>query len=174
MIENLNFYVVLIVILILIIIYTNLNQSKIYDKLIGGFYEADASFCAESEIDTFCMYLDDDIDSHGTRACYLLMKSGDNLIINEPATAKITQRFSWSNDSSIQIPKNFDIEFSDISDEILDFFPYKQKMKFYPKIGKIVLYLDDTVYATFYKNGINSELKSVDVDDDIEDENDEE
>jgi hypothetical protein len=32
-------------------------------------------------------------------------------------------------------------------------------MKFYPNIGKIVIYYDNTVTAVLYKNSINTELK---------------
>lgn len=167
MIENLNIYIVVIIILIMVIIYTNLNQIKIYDKLIGGFYEADASFCIESGIESFCMFLDDKAIDCNSRACYLLMKSGDSLLINEPTTAKLTQHWSWASHPSK--PQHFTIEFADISDEVNEFFPNIQNVKFYPTIGKLVLYVDDTVYATLYKNGFNSEVKDLDDDDDEDD-----
>lgn len=159
MIENLNIYVVLITILILVIIFTQLNQQKVYDKLIGGFYNGDDRFCEESEIDLFCLYLDDDVDSHGTRAGYILMKSGDNLVLNEPTTIKLTRHWSWSSDP--MVPKYFDIEFNDLNDEVTEFFPNKQTLRFYPTIGKIVLFSGDTIFGVFYKSGYESELQSI-------------
>lgn len=159
MIENLNIYIVIITLLIIIIIYINFNQANVYNKLISGFYNADESFCEESDIDTFCIYIDDDIDSSGSRACYILMKSGDELLLNEPATLKLNQHLSWSSNPSQ--PRYFDVEFANISDSAVEFFPLQQTIRFYPITGKIVLYYEDTVFGVFYKSGVETELKTV-------------
>jgi hypothetical protein len=82
------------------------------------------------------------------------------IIINEPTTAHITSQLTWSNLSSNPAkPKYFNVKF-DIDDS--DIFPNKQSIRFYPDIGKIVLYVGDTITAVLYKNGANSEIKHID------------
>lgn len=166
MIENLNIYIVLITILLLVIIYISINQSKLYDKLINGFYEADTSFCEESGIDTFYLYLDNDINLLGERSCYILASKDNEIIINEPIVAKLKQQWSFWSDVNIRY---FDVEFKDLSDDVIDIFPTIQTIRFYPVIGKMVIYSKDTVTAVLYKSGINTELKFVMDDDEIDD-----
>lgn len=158
MLENINIYIVVIVILIFYI-FTENSSGKIYKKLLFGFYEADSSFCEESSIDTFCIYIDDKINNDGAFPCYILMKSDDTLIINEPTTITIKQNISWGSYDPIN-PIYFDIEF-DNSEETCEIFPNQQKLRFYPNVGKIVLYNDDTVYGVLYKNGSTTELKHI-------------
>lgn len=152
-----NIYAIVIIILIIYIFFEN-TSGKIYNKLLYGFYEADESFCEESGIDTFCIYIDDKKNDDGVFPCYILMKSDDTLIINEPTTVKMTQNWSWSSDPTN--PIYFDVEF-DNSEETLVIFPNYQKLRFYPNIGKIVLYNEDTVYGVLYKNGSTTELKHI-------------
>ena len=38
----------------------------------------------------------------------------------------------------------------------------KQTLKFYPMLGKIVMYNEDIVTAVLYKSGINTEIKDQD------------
>ena len=150
-----NIYIIIIIILLIYIFFGN-TSGKIYNKLLHGFYEADESFCEESGIDTFCIYIDDKKNDDSVFPCYILMKSDDTLIINEPTTVKISQNWSWFADPNII----YDIEF-DNSEETSAIFPNQQKLRFYPNIGKIVLYNEDTVYGVLYKNGSTTELKHI-------------
>jgi hypothetical protein len=158
MVENINIYIIIIIISIVYIFSEN-TSGKIYNKLLHGFYEADTSFCEESSIDTFCIYIDDKVNEEGVFPCYILMKSDDELIINEPTTIKISQNWSWGSYDPTK-PIYFDVEF-DNSEETDEIFPNKQKLRFYPNVGKIVLYNDDTVYGVLYKNGSTTELKNI-------------
>jgi len=157
MLGNINFYII-IIILLTYLLFEN-TSGKIFKKLLHGFYEADSSFCEESSIDTFCIYIDDKINSDGVFPCYILMKSDDVIIINEPTTIKISQNWSWGS-SDPSNPIYYDIEF-DNSEETAEIFPNHQKLRFYPNIGKIVLYNEDTVYGVLYKNGSTTELKHI-------------
>lgn len=157
MITYINFLITIIVLLLICIIY--ITSTNIYDKLLNGFYEADSSFCEESGIDMFCIYFDGDISSNGSRACYILAKKDDEIIINEPTVAKITSQ--WGNDSDPTSVKYFNVLFEDIGEEIEEVFPKKQVIRFYPNLGKIVLFDENVITACLYKNGINSELKTL-------------
>jgi hypothetical protein len=161
--KNIFYGLVIFIIFVLIyFIYKNIfKHIQIYDKLINGFYESDDSFCSEAGIDMFCLYIDDDVDSDGNRASYILMNSNENLIINEPTIAKIVPKWEdmWFSDPNL--PKLYSIEFKDLSTECADIFPANQTLRFYPTIGKIVLFDDDIITGVFYKNGIQTELKSI-------------
>lgn len=170
-----------LVIIIIIVIYKSItigfNHVTIYDKLLNGFYESDSTFCEEAGVDMFCLYIDDDVDSKGDRAMYILMSSGESLIINEPTIGKITPRFADRLCSNPDEPRIYTIEFKELSDECADVFPEKQTLRFYPIIGKIVMYTDDDVITgVFYKNCVQTELKSIlkDQNDDNDDDDDDE
>ena len=162
-----KFWIGIIVVHIILICIVNSRHVLVYDQLINGFYEADASFCEESEIDIFSLFLDNDVN-FGTRAGYILMVRGDEFIMNEPITAKLQMHYlnwnNWSMDPTKE--KVFTVEFKGTSedsafDELDDVFPSIQTLKFYPNLGKIVMFSDDTITAIMYKNGMNSEMKNI-------------
>lgn len=156
MFETINFFVVIILILIIIIAYISWGKMQIFDHLVSGFYESDASFCQESGLDMFCIYLDDDI-KNGERSCYILAKRNDDIIINEPCTVHLNLKCGSLYDTT---PKYFTAEFKDISDECAEVFPRTQNLQYYPMIGKVILHDGDTVTFVGYKNGMNTEMKS--------------
>lgn len=159
-----NNLIAVIVILVLYILYSNYSISckehSTMNKMVNGFYEADTSFCEESGLDMFCLYLDEDVDYYGDRACYILAKQDNEIIINEPIIANIRYEPKLF-DYDISSPKYFNIEFKDLSDDFEEDFPKNQKIRFYPTIGKIVLFYEDTITAVLYKNPVNTELKSI-------------
>lgn len=153
-----------IIILILVLWINNLSyQSYVIKKSLGGFWEADASFCEESDLDMFCIYFDKTTDFSNNRACYVLAKRGDDIVLNEPTTANITLNWAalnnWSSD--LEAPKFLTITFKEISDECADEFPPKQYMRYYPICNKIVMYYGDTITAVLYKNAVNTELNEL-------------
>ena len=150
-----------VVVIIVMIYYNNLNyQFYALKTLMGGFYEADRSFCEEAEIDMFCLYLDNDV-SYNSRACYVLAKKDDEVIINEPTIAYIKPQWCLSNFSTnINSPKYFNIVFENINEDCVEVFPKVQELKYYPLCNKLVLYSGETVTAVLYKNPVYSELKS--------------
>jgi hypothetical protein len=138
-------------------------QSHILHSLLSGFWEASVSFCEESGLDLFCLYLDEDYDILGNRACYVLASQDNAIILNEPTVASLSMQYmrlaNWN--LSMSSPKYFNISFKDISDESVDIFPKYQELRFYPVCNKIVLFYDNTITAVLYKNPINTELKSI-------------
>lgn len=167
MLENLNIYVVIIIILVIMLFYQYICTNNVYDELIHGVYQADESFCEESGIDLFTMYIDNDNINSSDRSGYVLASTEDSILINEPVVMRLSRNWNFGDASEII----YDVEFLGLSDEVSEFFPTMQSIKFYPKIGKIILYYDDTITAVLYKNSVNTELKYVMQE--IEEQNDE-
>jgi hypothetical protein len=136
------------------IVYLYLHQNNIYDKLIGGFYEADDSFCKESGIDMFCMYIEDSTTSD-ERSGYILASKDNEMILNEPIMIKLVRHMTGNTEELIY----YSADFIGLSDDVIDTFPNYQTIKFFPNIGKIIIYYDETITAILYKNSINTELK---------------
>jgi len=155
MINSINYYIVIIVILLILLIFSYASKGYIYDKLLSGFYNADTDFCDEAGLDMFCLYINNDIDKSGRRSGYVLMKSDDNILLNEPTSIKLTRNIQFFNKNII----HYNIEFEDINNE--DVFPRVQLLKFYPMSGKLILSCDDTIYGVFYKSGQDSEIKYI-------------
>lgn len=159
-----NYLTGFLVVLIFVVVYKYYTDyAKIFDTLINGFWEADRSFCNDSDIDMFCLYLDNDVDYKGSRACYILTKKDGQMVINQPTIAtikmKIFNSYNWT--FSANTPKYFNIDFKDIDEDCIDIFPQSQNVRFYPACNKIVMYYNDTVTAVLYKNPIYTELKDM-------------
>ncbi len=156
-----KFYGLIILAIIIVIFYNNMcYKVSIIHKLLSGFWEASSDFCDDAGIDMLCIYFDE--ETYTNRACYILMKADDNIVINEPTLAKIS--FNWldyRNWTSFEDAKYLTIKFQNISEDIEETFPKCQQMRFYPVCGKIVLYYNDTITAVLYKNPVNSELQSI-------------
>ncbi len=155
-------YATLILIIIIWIIHIH-YQSHILHNLLSGFWEADSSFCEESDLSMFCLYLDEDYSIFGSRACYILATQDDAIILNEPTIARISLEWLRPDNMNLYInsPKYFNISFQDINEEAIGVFPKIQTIRFYPSCCKMVLYHDDVITAVLYKNPVNSELKSI-------------
>jgi hypothetical protein len=154
-----TFYpIIIIIILILLILFIQNSKNSIYNELVSGFYIGDNQFCEESGIDMFYLFIDNNVNNN-LRNGYILMKSGDNLILNEPVSIRLSMH--WHFWAAADTPKYYDIEFVDLDDELLDFFPKCQSMRFYPTSGKVVLYSDDVIFGVFYKSGFESEMKNI-------------
>lgn len=155
---NLCFVIVGILCLVWII---NINyQSYLINNMIGGFWDASPDFCQESGLDMFCIYFENEVGFNGERACYILAKMQNEVIINEPTVAKISLSWmslnNWS--SNLKVPKFLKIEFKTLSNDCPEDFLQTQSIRFYPLTGKLVLFYKDTITAVLYKNTINSEL----------------
>lgn len=143
---------IIIICLILIFYYFILLSctNKISNELITGFWKCDSEFLMDADLSSFLLYLSPKKNGSKERACYLLAEQDSELILNEPCSANISKDLKlsnwnfWSNS-----PLKYNIEFKDLEDEN---FPNKQKMTFYPKIGKLILSKDDVIYGIFYKD----------------------
>jgi hypothetical protein len=157
----------LIIILIVILVFYNYSLCDNYHCLLSGFWEADRTFCEESGLDLFSMYIDDDYDFMGNRACYILASHNNTVVLNEPTNTCISLHSTNINNwCGIKAPKYFSIEFENISEEAEEIFPKKQSLRFYPICNKIVLYFNTTITAVLYKNPVNSEMKFIKKDED--------
>ena len=163
---DIRIWIGLIVLHIILVTIECARHVSIYDQMINGFYEADSSFCKESGLDMFSLFLDSD-SNYGSRAGYILMVKDGDFIMNDPVTINLCMYYSsWNNwclDPTKE--KTFTIEINDINENLVDLedvFPMKQTLKFYPMLGKIVMYNEDIVTAVLYKSGINTEIKDQD------------
>lgn len=160
---NTLYGLVVVVVLILVWIMHLNYQSNVLHTLLSGFWEADSNFCNESGLDTFCFYLDEDYNTVGQRACYVLAMRDNAIVLNEPTVARISLQYMRANNwkTSLSSPKYLNIEFKNIQEENESVFPKKQEMRFYPICNKIVLFYDDVITAVLYKNPVNTELKAL-------------
>ena len=132
---------------IVIIIICLLSVWRIRDELITGFWKCPADFLADAGLTSFLLYIGPS-DWFGSRPCYILA-IGDDVLINEPASVKLSMDFSLS----MGIDRTYTAKFSDLETED---FPSVQSMALH-KSGKLVLSAGDTVYAVMYKDGISTD-----------------
>jgi hypothetical protein len=154
-----GFYIGIVIVIIILCSYQiyGMATTRISNQLLTGFWEADKSFCNESGLSMFSIYMGDS-DFRGARPCYVLaVQDDDTIILNEPTT--ITFSKSWSGILSQNLnPVEYNISFSDIKSE---FFPPQQQMSYYVTTSKIILYKKDVVFAVLYKNPVLSELNKL-------------
>lgn len=153
----------LLIVAVVVYVALMIQHASYIQSIIGGFWEAEESFCQESEVDMFCIYFDKDVDVMGNRAAYVIAKKDEQIILNEPTKAKITMNNgAWANwGVGLESPKYLSIKFAEINEECQDVFPLRQTMRLYPSIGKMVLYSGDTITAVLYKNSVNTELRDL-------------
>jgi hypothetical protein len=154
-----GFYIGIIIIIIILCLYQiyGIATNQLSNKLLTGFWEADKSFCDESGLSMFSIYMGDS-DFYGVRSCYILAIQDDDIIIlNEPTT--ITFSTPWCNLLSHNLdPVEYNVSFADVKSE---FFPQQQQMSYYVTTSKIILYKKDMVFAVLYKNPVLSELSNI-------------
>lgn len=139
--------IVLVIIVVYYIVVMHCNSS-IYGELVTGFWKADKDFLADAGLTSFLLYFAPS-DWKGNRACYLLAEKCEELVINEPCSAKLAQNWKLGNWSTGFGVKSYDLVFSDLETEDM---PHKQTLNFYPKTGKLILSKGDTIYGVFYKD----------------------
>lgn len=133
------------------------SMNQISNQMITGFWEADKSFCNESGLSMFSIYIGER-DYRGGRPCYVLaIQDDDTIILNEPTT--ITLSKPWLGILSHNLdPIEYNVSFADVKSE---FFPRDQQMSYYVATNKIILYKKDTVFAVLYKNPVLSEINKI-------------
>lgn len=84
------------------------------------------------------------------------MKNDRGILINNPV------EFNLSGGNSINpfisSEKCYDVEIDWLEDGEYPFFPSIQCLYYYPKCGKIVMCVDDQVYAILYKDNATSDI----------------
>jgi hypothetical protein len=150
-------FVIIIVIIWINTLYNNFNTAN---NILTGFWEADSSFLSDSGLESLSIYFGEK-KRDGSRSGYVLIKKDCDMLVNDPTKINITEKWKSSCDyKSVNnnAYKNLDIEFKNINNPN---FPSIQSMKFYPTVGKIILYKKDIIYAVLYKNSVLSELSII-------------
>jgi hypothetical protein len=146
-------FVVILIIVFWFVVNTRC-ASAMNDNLISGFWKADADFLDDADLSSFVLYFAPP-DWSGNRACYILAEKGDELVINEPCSVKLSETWAFGNWSMGLNTKSYTILFSDLE---TDDFPKKQNMVFNPNSGKIVLSKADTIYGVFFKDAYLTDM----------------
>jgi hypothetical protein len=153
------YYIVIVIVIIILCSYQiyGLAANRFSNQMLHGFWEADKSFCNESGLSMFSIYIGAQ-DYSCVRPCYILaIQDDDTIILNEPTT--ITLSKPWSSILSQTLdPIEYNVSFADIKSE---FFPQHQQMSYYVATNKIILYKKDTVFAVLYKNPVLSEISKI-------------
>lgn len=145
--------IIICILFLCFILYHVSSINTLSEKSLTGFWEADSSFCEESDIDMMCMFIGEKKGSK--RPFYLLVKKDDDMIINELGDVKFTQQI-YSNPCD-NIKKTYTAVF-DIENEN---FPSSQEMYYYVTSNKIILFKGDNVYAVLYKNPALTEINTI-------------
>jgi hypothetical protein len=144
-----------ILVILAVVWFLYINQIS---NLLDGFWEADKDFCNECDLDMFCVYFGNK-DFWGKRGGYVFASKQNNIKLNEPVTMTITPEYLVS--PLITGVKTYDVIFKGISEDVVEVFPARQKIKLYPACGKLILYYKNTITAVLYKNCANSEIKNI-------------
>ena len=144
----------LAVLILILIIYI---PRLIEDTLLKGFWSANASFCQEADLKWFVLYIGKYADIFGTsRYAYFCVANDNGIILNHYVKINLGYSFVFNPFITKEKTYNIEIEWKEESDEELDeienIFPSKLKMTYYPILGKIVLYENNTVKAILWKD----------------------
>jgi hypothetical protein len=154
-----HYYIGIVIVIIILCSYQiyGFAVSRISNQMITGFWEADKSFCNESGLSMFSIYMGKQ-DYSGVRPCYVLaIQDDDTIILNEPTTITLSKPWSGILSQTLD-PIEYNVSFADIKSE---FFPRDQQMSYYVATNKIILYKKDTVFAVLYKNPVLSEISKI-------------
>ncbi len=133
------------------------------NTLLSGFWKADADFCQRAELEMFLLYLGDNIGtlSH-CRNGYLLAANEQGIILNNPI--KITFAGAHTISPTMSFCKDYSatIDWLEFEPEDPDTFPSEFRAAYYPKYGKLLLYKNDEVIASLWKDCHMSALSADD------------
>ncbi len=154
-------YYIFGVIIVFSLVLLVLNSRTLEDSIMKGFWCADAAFCKKAELETFVLYLGDNVSYSGnSRHGYLLTANADGIILNNPIRmdfGRVVTFAPWvthCKDTSVTI------DWKDSPPTDPNAFPSKCRAAYYPKHGKLVFYNDDEVVACLWKDSQMSSLTS--------------
>lgn len=139
--------IVLVIVLFAVVIMT-VQSRMIESTMLTGIWSGSPDFCTTSNLTAFILKLDDLDLTSGVRSGYLLAANDNDIILNHP----INMSFSGLSIMPNMTERNYDIEIDWLDEKAPDFFPSQQQLTYYPQFGKIVMYVDDEVYAVLYKD----------------------
>lgn len=123
------------------------------DKLLKGFWRADADFCDKAELEMFVLYLGDNVGyvSH-CRNGYLLAANEQGIILNNPIKLSLSGNINIFPGMSKCKNYNASIDWLESPPDDPETFPTEFQATYYPKYGKLVLYQGDEVLASLWKD----------------------
>jgi hypothetical protein len=153
-------YVIGSIIIFMIVIMIFMSRSA-EDKLLKGFWRADADFCDRAELEMFVLYLGDDIGyiKH-CRNGYLLAANKGGFILNNPIKLTLSGNVNILPGMAKTKNYNASIDWLESEPEDPNAFPSEFQAAYYPAYGKLVLYQDDEVLASLWKDSQMSALTS--------------
>jgi hypothetical protein len=151
---------------------------------LRGFWNAPADFCAEAGLTMFVMFIGDPVGINvWRRRGYLLMRSSDGYLLNNPAEftirphASTIMAFPFATNAKVSRKFALTIHWIGLAEEEdVPEFPRELTLIYYPMNRKIILEAPDadesstgtnmSVFAAFYKDGQASDVaeKSVNCD----------
>lgn len=150
----------IIVFFIIVIYYMNRSYEN---SSIKGFWIADADFCEDAELQMFVLYIGNSISAFkNKRNGYLLVANKDGFILNNKIELNLSRSINLSNNAEY----NLDIDWLDNcpneedGDEV---FPNRCEMIYYVAHGKIVLYKDNKILASLWKDHQMSSINAGDL-----------
>ena len=167
-IPNINIVIAISIFITIFIIYTIVSTYYIYHvgyHILGGFWSADPSFCEESGLDRFYIFIE---PPNKGNICWICMSNSDNTVVNNITTCSIKTKWNsidnWTTD--IKRPRIFKITFDNLPKNLTnDIFPKEQILKLDIETGKIYLmdrrYNNNKVYFVGYKDSRISDLINV-------------
>lgn len=142
-------YVLILIASIFLLMY----HQSVMSSSIAGFWEADAEFLQSAGIDSMILYIAPFESCLSSRTgSYLLMMVNKEVVVNHPSSICISSQ--WQSKLSFGLsPKYYSVTFEEAPENI----PQTLTMKIDPRICKMVLRDNDTIYAILYRNGYQSE-----------------
>jgi hypothetical protein len=156
MINLITAFGIVILILLFTLVVLVYNSRSTENALINGFWKADPEFCQEAGLDLFLVYFGEGSYLNNKRPGYIVVKNEEGLIINNPVNFHMSGGYSIKPGISSCREYTLNIDWLD-EPGYEDFFPSEQLLTYYPDCGKVVLSLDDQVYAVLYKDYIISD-----------------
>lgn len=155
-----DYIIIFIVLLFAYWIITKESIIKNGYNVIGGIWEADASFADDAEIDRFILYFEPLNKSHKKNICWILISTKTNILVNHMTTYKISTKLFSLNNISVKhdIPRHYNILFGDIPENIEEYFPKKQSLQLQADCCKIILSHGDKAFFVGYKDAKTSDI----------------
>ena len=138
--------------IIIAILYLIWSYRSHESQLMRGFWRADAQFCDNAELTMFVLYLGDNSSWIGnSRYGYILASNEQGVILNHPV--QLTFSGSYCVEPYLSSSRCYNVSAEWLDEEAdPDTFPSDFKASYYPKNGKLVLYSNDQVLATLWKD----------------------
>lgn len=154
------FVIVGLILLVAVIFNSRSNE----DCMLKGFWRSGSAFLRRTELKLLLLCLGDSESNwwqlhSSSRSGYMLMVNDSGILINTPIKLHLSSGKSLN--PKLADERDYDIEIDWGVGGPYEFFPSMQSMKYYPELGKLVFYLNDKVYAEFYRDNEITDVNSM-------------